>query len=234
MQLIEWQENHKYVISDFLSLMNHRTDSFILKGGTALMQCYSLDRFSEDIDLDALRHVKLIDFIESFCNSNQYSFRVAKDTPIVSRYMINYAPEINKPLKIEISYRNKNISTDYYLKINGIQVYSIDRLAQLKASAYQGRDRIRDLYDICFICNNYFHDLSDSTINYIRDALSYKGFDYFDYIVETQQDSLIDINKLADSYLKLFDKLGLLYSGEEKKLIINHCSSFNHSNTKNT
>lgn len=27
---------------------------FVLKGGTALMECYGLDRFSEDIDLDSL------------------------------------------------------------------------------------------------------------------------------------------------------------------------------------
>lgn len=224
MYLNSLQQEHKALIHDFLKQMNQHTDSFVLKGGTALMECYELDRFSEDIYLDAT-HEKLNDFIKDFCTKNGYAFRVAKETPTVNRFMIAYSKTSSKPLKVEISYRLKNISPNLYHKVNGIQVYSIDRMAQLKASAYQGRDRIRDLYDICFICDRYFSELSEGTLNQVRDALSYKGFENCDYLIETQQDTLIDGNKLADSFLNTFDRLGLLYTEQEKKdILFNHKS----------
>ena len=47
-----WREKHLHVIIAFLQALNVRTASYILKGGTALMLCYGLTRFSEDIDLD--------------------------------------------------------------------------------------------------------------------------------------------------------------------------------------
>lgn len=219
MRLATWQQDHKLVIHDFLTAMNRKTDAFILKGGTALMECYHLDRFSEAIDLDAT-HGTLHEFVEDFCKERGYAFRIAKDTQTVNRFMIAYDQENNKPLKVEISYRNKNISPNLYQEVDGIQVYTIDRLAQLKAGAYQGREKIRDLYDICFICNKHYYELGEATINQIKDAVLYKGFDYLDYIVETQPDPLIDKDKLADSYLRMFDKLDLLYTHEEKSELL--------------
>ena len=47
------RELHKTVITNFLAFLNKSSDQFVLKGGTSLMMCYGLNRFSEDIDLDA-------------------------------------------------------------------------------------------------------------------------------------------------------------------------------------
>lgn len=217
MNIEKWQIEHRNVMYQYLQELNERTNSVVLKGGTSLMLCYGLNRFSEDIDLDSPKP-KLKQFTEKFCQKHQYHLRIAKDTDMVQRFMVQY-DDRNKPLKIEISYRNKNISPQTITNVNGITVYTIDRLAQLKAGAYQGRDKIRDLFDIAFICNNYFDKLSDATKNHIRDALSYKGFDNFDYIVKTQKDPLINNEKLADEYLKMYDRLGLLYTPEEQQTI---------------
>lgn len=44
-----WQTRHKLTEQAFLNSIG--TDSgLILKGGTALMLCYGLDRFSEDLE----------------------------------------------------------------------------------------------------------------------------------------------------------------------------------------
>ena len=43
---------HFEIIKDFLLYLNRVSKDYILKGGTSLMTCYGLDRFSEDIDLD--------------------------------------------------------------------------------------------------------------------------------------------------------------------------------------
>ena len=80
----------------------------------------------------------------------------------------------------------------------------------MKASAYSGRDKIRDLYDITFLCTHYWDSLSPAAKDSIRRALEYKDMEQFDYLVETQQDSLIDIGVLEQMFLESFDRLGLL------------------------
>jgi predicted nucleotidyltransferase component of viral defense system len=213
-RLKPWQIEHKKIIQDVLKTLNEETDAFILKGGTALMTCYKLDRFSEDIDLDST-HKRMKEFVRRYSNNHGYNFRIAKDTPSVQRFFVNYGND-EKPLKIEVSFRNHHIPKEFVTNVDGIEVYTIDRLAQLKASAYQNRDKIRDLYDLCFICDKHFKELEPRTVVQIQDALAYKGLDYFDYIVNTQKDPLIDPDKLADSFLKMYDKLDLLRDPKEE------------------
>jgi len=212
----DWRDKHRKAIDDFLEYINESSSDFVLKGGTALLTCYKLDRFSEDVDLDGLIDIK--DIIENFCDRNGFSFRIAKDTDTVKRHMINYG-NTSKPLKVEVSYRRKEIRPDEVHKINGILVYNIDTLCVMKSAAYSGRDKIRDLYDLAFICNNYFDTLQPQTQNILRNAIEYKGIEQFDYIAREQNDELIDTEKLVDDFLKMHDKLGLLYGADEKKTI---------------
>ena len=205
---VDWHALHRKVIENFLHFLNKGTDQFVLKGGTALFLCYGLNRFSEDIDLDSRRR-DIKEVVCHFCELKGYSFTVVEDMPIVKCCMINYGSEAHR-LKIEVSYRNANLDAKDVTCINGIQVYSINRFAQLKSAAYLGREKIRDLFDLTFICNHYYDQLSHDALNGIRDVLSVKGIDQFDYLIATQDDPLIDKDMLADSFLKSFEKLGLL------------------------
>lgn len=72
------------------------------------------------------------------------------------------------------------------------------------------RDKIRDLYDIIFICKNYWDAIPNMMKMQLATVLSYKGMDYFDYLISTQSDELIDNNKLSSDFLDLWDALGLL------------------------
>ena len=85
----------------------------------------------------------------------------------------------------------------------------------MKASAYSGRDKIRDLYDICYICNNYWKELSEDVKNMIRVAVEYKGLEQFEYVIKDQKDELIDNEKLTIDFLKMYHKLGLLVEKDE-------------------
>ena len=214
--MFDWRKKHGEVINDFLIFLNKHTKDYVLKGGTSLMLCYKLDRFSEDIDLDCAHSQQIKAIVDEFCSNRNYKYRIAKDTNTVKRFMIHYGSE-EKPLKIEISYRKKYISPDDYSYINGITVYKIDEICRMKTHAYSSRDRIRDLYDLTFICNNYWEELSDNTIKSIQDCVSYKGIEQFDYLIATQSDPLIDNEKLADDFLTMYDKLGLLM--EEETLV---------------
>ena len=49
----------------------------------------------------------------------------------------------------------------------------------------------------------------------IRNEFCYKNFEYVDYLVETQKDSLVNADKLRDMFLDTFDKTKLLFSESE-------------------
>lgn len=215
----DWRIRHGKVILEFITFLNARTENYILKGDTALYLCYNLDRFSEDIDLDG-RAKELTQWVEKFCLENGYSFHIAKSTDTVERCMLNYG-NIERPLKIEASYRRKEISADETDKINGIQVYRIEQLCIMKIYAYTNRDKIRDLYDVTFIFSNYHDCLSSQTLALLRGAVEYKGVEQFDYVIQNQQDELIDSNKLSEDFLNMYDGLGLLYEQNEKLLLKN-------------
>jgi hypothetical protein len=132
--------------------------------------------------------------------------------------MINYG-NIGRPLKIEVSLRRREIGADETTTINGILVYNLNALSIMKTNAYSGRDKLRDLYDVSFICNHYFDQLEPQTIALMRSAIEYKGIEQFDYIIQEQHDELIDEKKLAEDFLFMYDKLGLLYDEKEKQLL---------------
>lgn len=202
---------HKKVIIDFLNYLNSQTDQFILKGGTALMLCYGLDRFFEDIDLDGFKQIPR-EIIRRFCTSRRYSFTNTKDTQTVKRYMIDCGIPGTK-LKIEVYYRNKAINNDdskIYSDPFGknVRVYKLDPITDRKIYAYLYRDKIRDLYDLCFLVKNYYDKLSEPIKSRLSDVFLYKGFEYVGYLVKTQKDSLINGEKLSNDFLDVYDRLG--------------------------
>lgn len=201
-------ELQKKVMYDILLYINkYDKHTTILKGGTSLMFCYGLDRFSEDIDLDSTNK-NLGKIIKEYCNSKNYGFNIKKDTDTVKRYMVEFID--NEKIKIEISYRNKNLSTESHTNINGIDVYTVDRLMGMKINAYNSRDKIRDLYDIVFLMKNYKEYIPELLIEQLRNSFEYKGLEQFDYLIKTQDDLLIDKDKLAENLLELYDDLGLI------------------------
>jgi hypothetical protein len=152
--------------------------------------------------------------IKGFCNEHGYSFRIAKKTDTVERYMLHYGNE-GKPLRIEASFRRRTIADEETQIVNGILVYKIEPLCIMKINAYTNRDKIRDLYDVTFICRQYFDELSPQTVALMRSAVEYKGVEHFDYIVKDQHDELIDSEQLSEDFLVMYERLGLLYDGME-------------------
>ena len=66
----DWKARHGEIIREFTNNlnknMNKNSGEFVLKDGTALMLCYELDRFSEDIDLDKNRGAgNLLKFVDT-------------------------------------------------------------------------------------------------------------------------------------------------------------------------
>ena len=133
-----------------------------LKGGTALLFCYGLDRFSEDIDLDGAKKLNLENRIRAAltrCTSG-FDLRVAKDTDTVQRYKAHYrTPAAEGNLKIEVSYRTGFDEADIAL-VDGIKTYRVGKLIDQKLSALEGRTAARDLYDVAFLAERYPNEFS--------------------------------------------------------------------------
>lgn len=108
----------------------------------------------------------------------------------------------------------KDIHDDKYIKIDGITTDNLEEICIMKTYAYNARDKLRDLYDITFLGNHYWDELSDVAKHAIKRCLEYKGIEQFDYLISQQSDELIDNDKLAADFLMLYDRLGLL-AGEE-------------------
>lgn len=204
----DWHIRHGEIIANFVHYLNASSRDYILKGGTALYLCYGLDRFSEDIDLDG-RIKGMAALVERFCQDRGYTFRVAKNTDTVERCMLNYG-NTEKPLKIEVSYRRKEIDATETEIIDGILVYKIEPLCIMKVNAYTNWDKIRDLYDVTFVCDRYYDQLSPQAVAILRNAVEYKGIEQFYYIIQNQRDDLIDSEKLSEDFLNMYDRLGLL------------------------
>ena len=206
----DWRPRHENVIKDVLKFINSRSDKFILKGGTALKQCYGLDRFSEDIDFNAEPGNDLRGILDEYLKVRpKYGFTIMSDTDTTQRYMLHYG-DPKHPVKIEISHKLRSIDPEDLANVGGTQTYGISALARQKAAAYRGRDKIRDVYDILFIVNSLWDKLDRITQGLIKNDLMYKGIDDIDMMINDQPDELIDPEMLANKALDAFDKLGIL------------------------
>lgn len=160
-------------------------DNFVLKGGTALLLGYGLPRFSSDLDFDGRRTTTdLTRSIESGAQAAAVApqtLTARKDTPTTKRYMLHYTGSATTAplrLKIEASFRRANdISEDEVTVINGIRMYTIERLAPLKVDAFLDRTLGRDVFDTAFLLARYPHAIPDEQLVSIDTKLAELGED---------------------------------------------------------
>lgn len=185
---------------------------YALRGGTALLECYGLDRFSEGIELDAEYAHRgtraLFDTVKELCSAESCTWSIGEGTDTAQRVTVNL-PD-GTPLQIEASYRRRSIPASSTCVRNGYRVYTIDEICRMKCAAYLSRDTIRDLYDVTFICDRYYDRLSQSSKDALLNTFEYKDLSQFDYLVQTSDDPFIDKDLLAERFLKAYEKVGLM------------------------
>ena len=177
MELTEIEKDHKLLMRNIVQSL--ADTPYVLKGGTALMFGYDLDRFSEDLDFDSVKKLNLETKIKENLPPGFEIVEITKpkDTNTVQRYKVTYiTPNGKRRLKIETSYRKKDISKEDYSLIDTMQIYNIDFLLDNKLkAAHDGdapRTTARDLYDIQFIVNSFENILTSDFMGRLKEFVS--------------------------------------------------------------
>jgi predicted nucleotidyltransferase component of viral defense system len=166
----------------------------VLKGGTALLLCYNLPRYSTDLDYDGFSYnLDLSKNIEDGVKKSNLKVKeiiTKKDTDTVKRYMLHCEEAPFDPLKIEISFRNMDYlinNKDCFSAINGINVYSINHLADFKANAFLERTTARDIYDLAFLLKKYPDAISNDLVKSCYDKFKAVGMDYYEGLMKSDE-----------------------------------------------
>lgn len=145
----------------------------VLKGGTALLLCYGLDRFSEDLDFDAPKKFNVQNRIQRILalHTKAYSVKTVKDTATVQRLKAHYTGRgSDRLLKVETSFRGVD-EEGLITVIDGIRTYKISALIEQKIKAFAQRTAARDLYDIAFLSKKYPDEFSSTSLIELQDAM---------------------------------------------------------------
>ena len=149
----------------------------VLKGGTALILAYNLDRYSEDIDYDSNTRVELTDALEKIMRATRMEYNIVTKThtATTSRSIIHYSTGRVKDqiLKVEIK-NNLRISFDEVNKAHGFSVYSINTLCRGKLRTTSKRIKPRDFYDLGYIAKRFKSELDDKNLYGLQDLSQQK------------------------------------------------------------
>lgn len=204
------EEEHINIIKNLIAFLFDSPvgSDLVLKGGTALLLYHGLDRFSEDIDLDASK-VNIENLLRIYCNNNKYKIRITKSTNTVKRYMIDYNDEAS--LKVEVSYRN---TTDrrYVDTFGKVRVYSLEKLFLNKINAFMSpnRNKIRDLYDIAYIYYQTDVNITPELEDKLYDMFAYDNMDHVERVIANHKDEIIpekNIEGIREAMYSIFYEL---------------------------
>ncbi len=157
---------HKKLIETIVKGLS--TKPLVLKGGTALMLAYDLDRYSEDIDYDSNTKIDLVAEVGTIMRENtrmQYSIKSKKITDTTSRIFVNYTTENieEETLKIEVK-NNLALQLEDIQNDRGFNVYSINWICQNKIDITRSRIKPRDFYDLGHISRQFKSELNEKNL----------------------------------------------------------------------
>lgn len=213
-------ENYQIQRLGFMKeILGYVGDNFILKGGTALRFYYGLDRYSEDLDFDSISsNMDITKQLKRHKDFNSWKIYEKKVTQSSVRITIDYGAKTDLgiyPLKVDISGRDKirlHNNLLKYSKIDGVNVYDIETLVDLKSLAFCQRDKIRDFYDVGFLLEKYPQCFDDKTLANIATKIEYSGADELNaqLMIEAETHNLIerdDIEVVCNYAEKVLQKI---------------------------
>jgi predicted nucleotidyltransferase component of viral defense system len=213
LQFSEYQIQKTILMSNIAEeISSDEKSALILKGGTALLLCYNLPRFSTDLDYDGVSYdVDIVKNIENGVKKSGLTISdviTKKNTDTVKRFMLHCEETPFDPLKIEISLRNKDVilnDKNCFTKLNDIIVYKISHLAAFKVNAFLNRTTARDVFDLAFLIDKYPDAISDMHIKSSCEKFKSVGMGYYENLMKS--DEIIKNIDYETILLKLHENL---------------------------
>lgn len=181
----------------------------VLKGGTALLLCYGLDRFSEDLDFDSPKKFNIAGRVDRILSqfTKTHLLKTVKDTQTVQRIKAHYVGVTgDRLLKIETSLRATPDETKI-ITVNGIRTYTVASLIDQKVYAISQRTAARDLYDISFLTRTYPADFSKSAIAQLKTAMQDISAVEQNFQGTFEEDEILDVAMLPEIIFQITDFL---------------------------
>lgn len=147
-------------------------NSLVFKGGTSLMICYNLDRFSEDLDFTLIKEINIEELLEkivTFFNKFGYeaNFKFKRETKSSKNYVFfvkgpTYMGKPESQTRVELDFSNRDdIYLDYVPKRVKhefddfaqfyINTLSLEEIFAEKVRCILTRDKARDIYDLYYL-----------------------------------------------------------------------------------
>ena len=101
-----------------------------------------------------------------------------------------------------------------FSNINGVNVYDIETIAQMKRQAFLSRNKIRDFYDIGFLLDKYPQCFDLQNLTDIENKIHYMGADELNLMneVETHKLKIENDNESVCNYAeKILEKINEIY-----------------------
>ena len=162
---------------------------------------------------EILKKYKTLDNIKNFLKYELTKYYFLDKENKDFRAMLDYGGQShlgNDPLKIEVRDRNKIFLQQgslTYTNIDEINVYNISELIDMKIAAFNGRDKVRDLYDLNFLLNKYPEYFNHKQLWQINERIAYCGADELNMLLadEVKKHKLIsneniDLNNFVQNF----------------------------------
>ena len=162
---------------------------------------------------EILKKYKTLDNIKNFLKYELTKYYFLDKENKDFRAMLDYGGQShlgNYPLKIEVSNRNKIFLQQgalTYTNIDGVNVYNISELIDMKIAAFNGRDKVMDLYDLNFLLNKYPEYFDCKQLWQINERIAYCGADELNMLLadEVKMHKLIsneniDLNNFVQNF----------------------------------
>jgi len=203
------QEYGRKLLRAVAEAISKDNSSIVLKGGTALMLCYGLERFSEDIDLDSTIKPgnfsgivdRAIKSAMKRVNPQGYSITVKKNTDTTCRVICHF--DNGDRLKVELK-ASVEIDPEDTVEVDGIKTYRIGKIAEFKLDCIVGgedsepRTAARDLHDLAFISRGFDDELSDDDMLRAKNLMENQSGVLDRYLPAYEEDPLVETDLLED------------------------------------
>lgn len=202
MNLTKDQKEHHILMKELA--VNLNDTPLVLIGGTALYLCYGLDRFSVDIDLDTNKKINLENRIKNNLppKIKLNNFRHIKDTPVNSKYNINYINSSGNENNLIIEMKIKENTEIPFTIIEDIKVAKINYLIKAKIECLEERTKSRDLYDLSFLTEKFQKEFTHNDIEKLTQFI--KKNDLLNkYMEDWDEDPLLSKFDITEKIIQL-------------------------------